>query len=114
MATTKNATSTSTKALEMLKKSQSVSERAEAFISGIQRDIKDERITVLERKIEKLKEKEFELSDFALETDANRGTRRMTQDDCKNRFAELMDTKYEIKMLELELKLKIEIYNELF
>jgi hypothetical protein len=113
MATTKASTSTN-KALEMLKKSKSVSERAEAFIGGIQRDIRDEKITTLERKIEKLKEKEFELSDFALETDANRGMRRMTQDDCKNRFSELMETKYEIKMLELELKLKTEIYSELF
>lgn len=111
MATAKKETSN---AMTMLQNAKSVSERAEAFYGGIKRDINDEVIVSLEKKIEKLKEKEFELADFSLETDVNRGQRRMTQEDCTNRFRELVDVKYKISILELELKMKSAIVKELF
>lgn len=111
MATKKEGNSL---AMTMLQNSKSVSERAEAFYGGIKRDINDEVIVSLEKKIEKLKEKEFELADFSLETDMNRGQRRMTQEDCTSRFRELVDVKYKISILELELKMKSAIVKELF
>jgi D-Tyr-tRNAtyr deacylase len=105
---------TKSKALNMLETSKTLSERASQYYTAIARDIKDSTITVLEKKIEKLKNKVFDLSDFTLEADANAGQRRMSQEDCQSQLQQLLDTQYAIKVLELELKLKTDIYKELF
>ncbi len=115
----KNATAakTATKdtvALSLLRKSKSTEERAEAFYNGIARDLKIDLIDDLTRKREKLEEEKFELEDFTLSTDQNAGQRKMTQEECKAKFARLIQIDYEIEILDLEIQVKSAAYEKYF
>lgn len=116
--TGKTATTTtkaaSTKGLDLLKKSKSTNERAEAFYNGIARDLKIDVIDTLTRKKEKLEEERFELEDFTLGTDVNAGMKKMTQDECKAKFARIIEIEYELEMLDLEIESKTAAYEKYF
>ncbi len=102
------------KAQELLKKAPSTSERAEKFIPGIKRSLQTNVIDKLIVQKEKIESKIFELASFDLETDVNRGVRRLTQDECEARFTEIINLEWELKLLEIEIKSKQESFNEYF
>lgn len=110
----KATTGGTTKGLDLLKKSKSTNERAEAFYNGIARDLKIDIIDNLTRKKEKLEEERFELEDFTLATDANAGLKKMTQDECKTKFARIIEIEYELEMLDLEIESKTAAYEKYF
>jgi len=101
-------------ALEMLRKTRSLEERAESFVEStkrnIQRDVLD---TLITRKL-KLKDKVFSLSNFSLLTDVNSGLKEMTREDVEARFKEIIQSEYELKLLEMEIKAKTEAFNFYF
>jgi len=101
-------------AFTMLKTAKSVNERADSYFKSIKRDLFDEQIKPLEKKIEKIDSELFDLQDFSLDTDKNRGKSRMTMEECKEQFTKIIEKQFEKTMIQLELKVKTESYNTLF
>lgn len=102
------------KALKLLKSNKTVAERADTFVVSIKRDIQREVIDKLTADKEKLDDEIFELGNFTLDTDHNKGLKTMSKDDCKTRFMRLIQAKYELKLVTLELKEKQAIFDEYF
>jgi TolA-binding protein len=102
------------KAITLLKTNKSVSERAERFAEGIRKELEYDMILSLEKKLDSMDDKIFELEDFSLNTDLNKGMRRMTQEECKGRFKDIINLNYEKKLLQLELNAKREAFEALF
>ena len=104
----------STKAIDLLKSNKSVSERAESYLVSIERDLKRDVIDALQVRKEKIEDSLFELKDFTLETDVNKGNVRMTKEDCKRRFEKIIDLEFELTLVEQELKIKSESFDKYF
>lgn len=104
----------STKAIDLLKSNKSVSERAESYYTSIKRDIQRDVVDELTKRKEKIEDDLFELKDFSLETDVNKGNVRMTKEDCKSRFMRIIDLEFELTLIEQELKIKSESFNKYF
>lgn len=102
------------KALSMLQKRKSTSERADQYFKSIRRNIEISLIFDLERKKEALEGKIFDLENFDLETDHNAGRSAMTQDQAEARFVELINANYELELLTLEIDSKKEIFAKYF
>jgi D-Tyr-tRNAtyr deacylase len=81
------------KALVLLKKSKSVDERAAQFVQVAKEDLYDDLIKPLKRKISDIDNSIFELTDFTLETNLNKGMRRMSSDDIKAQFTKVIELK---------------------
>ena len=69
-----------TKALELLKNNKTVKERAENYIVSVKRNIQRDVIDALVQKKEQMEDELFELTNFSLEMDANRGFEAMTKE----------------------------------
>jgi hypothetical protein len=102
------------KALTLLKKGKTTSERAERYAKTVKEDLFEEAIKPLERRILEIEDKIFELEDFNLETNLNAGMRRMDGEEVKRRFKSMIDLNYEKRLVELELATKKAVYNSLF
>lgn len=102
------------KALEMLRKRKSTSERADQYLKAIKRNLEIKLIFELERKKETLEGKIFDLENFDLETDRNAGRTALTQDEAEKRFEDLITANYELELLTLELDSKKAIFNKYF
>jgi hypothetical protein len=102
------------KALELLKTNKSVSERAENYIVSVKRNIQRDVIDALIQKKESMEDELFELTNFQLETDANRGFQAMTKETVEARFKKVIDLEYKLKLVELELKTKQESFDKYF
>lgn len=102
------------KALEMLKDSVSVSKRADKFVVSIKRNIQKDVIDALTTKKEKIEDDLFELGTFQLETDANKGLRALTKEECEVRFKRIIDLEYQLRLTDLELKFKQESFDKYF
>ena len=102
------------KALVLLKNNKTVTERAEAFAKSIKRDIQKDMLDPLITKQEKIEDEIFELENFTLNTDRNANLKAMTKEDCQARFARLIQAKYELTLVALELKVKQEAYANYF
>lgn len=102
------------KALELLKKAKSVDERAGKYAERIATSLKIKMILPLQEKVEAMEDKIFDLENFSLDTNLNKGQKTMTKDDCEKRFEEIINLKYEKGMLELELEAKKEAFEDLF
>lgn len=102
------------KALELLKTNNSVSERAENYIISVKRNIQRDVIDALIQKKEAMEDELFELTNFQLETDANRGFQAMTKETVEARFKKVIDLEYKLKLVELELKTKQESFDKYF
>jgi D-Tyr-tRNAtyr deacylase len=102
------------KALVLLKKSKSVDERAAQFVQVAKEDLYDDLIKPLKRKISDIDNSIFELTDFTLETNLNKGMRRMSSDDIKAQFTKVIELKYQKDLLEAELISKEATFNEYF
>lgn len=102
------------KALELLKTNTGVAERAENYVSSVKRNIQRDVIDALTAKKEKIDDELFELKNFSLETDANKGVIEMKREDVEKRFRKIIDLEYELKLLSLELTAKQESFEKYF
>jgi len=102
------------KALELLKTNTGVAERAENYVSSVKRNIQRDVIDALTAKKEKIDDELFELKNFSLETDANRGVVGMKREDVEKRFRKIIDLEYELKLVSLELTAKQESFEKYF
>ena len=102
------------KALELLKSNKSVAERAENYTISVKRNIQRDVIDSLTAKKEGIEDELFELTNFNLETDVNRGYQAMTKEAVEGRFKKIIDLEYKLKLVELELKTKQESFDKYF
>jgi archaellum component FlaC len=102
------------KALELLKTNTGVAERAENYVSSVKRNIQRDVIDALTAKKEKIDDELFELKNFSLETDANKGVIEMKREDVEKRFRKIIDLEYELKLVTLELTAKQESFEKYF
>lgn len=102
------------KALAMLKTNTSVKERAENYIVSVKRNLQRDVIDTLTAKKEAMEDKLFELTDFSLETDINRGQAMMTKEMVEKRFTEVIETEYRLKLIKLELETKQATFDKYF
>lgn len=104
----------SVKALDLLKSNKSVESRAESYAASVKRNIQRDVIDVLVAKKEAIEDQLFELTNFNLETDVNRGYQAMTKDAVEKRFTKIIDLEYELKLVGLELTAKQESFDKYF
>jgi hypothetical protein len=109
----KNLT-TGNKALELLKSNKTVAERAENYATAVKRNIQRDVIDTLTAKKEAIEDELFELTNFNLETDVNKGYQAMTKDSVEARFKKIIDLEYKLKLVTLELTAKQESFNKYF
>ncbi len=104
----------STKALDLLKSNKTVSERAENYIVSVKRNIQRDVIDAITAKKEAMEDELFELTNFNLETDMNKGYQQMTKESVEARFKKIIDLEYKLKLTELELAAKQASFNKYF
>lgn len=109
-----NKNSVNMKALDLLKSNKTVAERAENYATAVKRNIQRDVIDTLTSKKEKIEDDLFELANFNLETDINRGYETMTKDSVEARFKKIIDLEYELKLVDIELATKTEVFNKYF
>jgi hypothetical protein len=102
------------KALELLKTNKTVVERAENYITSVKRNIQRDVIDTLTSKKESIEDELFELGNFSMETDINKGYQAVTKETVENRFKKMIDLEYKLKLVELELKTKQESFDKYF
>jgi hypothetical protein len=104
----------SVKALDLLKSNKTVSERAENYIVSVKRNIQRDVIDALTAKKEAMEDELFELTNFNLETDINKGYQQMTKESVEQRFKKVIDIEYKLKLVSLELNAKQESFSKYF
>ncbi len=104
----------SVKALDLLKSNKTVSERAENYIVSVKRNIQRDVIDALTSRKEAMEDELFELTNFNLETDVNKGYQQMTKESVEQRFKKIIDIEYKLKLVSLELNAKQESFDKYF
>lgn len=104
----------SIKALNLMKANKSVDERSDAYVVSIERDLRKEMIDTLIERQEKIDDQMFELTNFTLDTDANKGLAQMSKEDCKTRFKKIINLEYEATLIAAELKIKQASFDKYF
>jgi hypothetical protein len=102
------------KALDLLKSNKTVSERAENYIVSVKRNIQRDVIDSLTARKEAMEDELFELTNFNLETDVNRGYQQMTKELVEQRFKKIIDIEYKLKLVSLELASKQDSFDKYF
>jgi len=102
------------KAVNLLKETTPVKERAEKYAVTIKRNLKTTCIDPVILQIEKLEVKLDTLLDFSLDIDLNKGIKPITCEEAEDRFKEVLNIEYELVLLRAELKAKQAIYDEYF
>jgi hypothetical protein len=102
------------KALDLLKSNKTVSERAENYVTSVKRNIQRDVIDSLTAKKEGMEDELFELTNFNLETDVNKGYQQMTKESVEARFKKIIDLEYKLKLITLELTAKQESFDKYF
>jgi hypothetical protein len=105
---------TGNKALELLKFNKTLAERAENYATAVKRNIQRDVIDTLIAKKEAIEDELFELTNFNLETDVNKGYQAMTKDSVEARFKKVIDLEYKLKLITLELVVKQESFDKYF
>lgn len=101
-------------ALKLLKKNRTTEERAEKYVERIKNSLSIKIITNLTERIEKIADNIYDLENFNLSTDLNKGEIQLTKEECEDRFIKIIELNYTKKLLELELKAKKEIFTHYF
>ena len=101
-------------ALKLLKKNRTTEERAEKYVERIKNSLNIKIITNLTERIEKIADNIYDLENFNLSTDLNKGEIQLTKEECEDRFIKIIELNYTKKLLELELKAKKEIFTHYF
>lgn len=111
---TEKQTKTQSKAHKLLASVKSVTERADKYADRIKKSLSISIIDNLQERIEKIDDKIFDLENFALETNLNKGMVQLTKEDCEKRFAQIIELKFEQSLLQAELNAKKAAFDELF
>jgi len=101
-------------ALDLLKTNKSVVERAEQYAERIKTSLYNSVILPLKNQIDKLDDEIFDLKDFSLDTNLNRGQKKMTKEDCESRFVAIIEKEFEKDLLKAQYESKLETYNAMF
>lgn len=102
------------KAKELLLNSTSSEVLATQYASSSKDYVQDEVIRPLEIKVKNLEEKLFDLNQFHLETDKNKGIEAITIADCKKRFKNIVETEVELSLVKIELEQYKKAYGKYF
>lgn len=101
-------------ALELLKTNKSVNIKADKYAPRIKESLRIKTILPLKEEIEAIEDQIFDLEDFSLDTDLNKGQKKLTKGECEDRFNQIIHLKYNKAILELEYKIKKESFDSLF
>ena len=102
------------RALQIMKNAKTVNSRASSYYKSAKKTVEFEVIQKLQRKLEEMEDKIFNEEDFTLQTDLNKGKAAISREECEKRFISLIEMRYEIKLLSLELETKKEAYEIYF
>jgi hypothetical protein len=102
------------KALSLLKENKSTKDRAVNYATSVKRNIQRDMIDVLISSKESIEDQLFELTDFTLDTDLNRGLAKITRNEVQDRFTKIINLEYELKFVDLELTAKQESFDKYF
>lgn len=102
------------KALDLLKANKTVEERAQAYVTSVKRNIKTDVIDALTKKKEKIEDELFELTNFTLDTNVNKGLNQMTKEDVETRFKKIIDLEYQLTLVDMEIKVKSASFDKYF
>lgn len=102
------------KALDLLKKSQSAVSRAEQYAPRIATSIATKLIDPLKVKIETIEDKIFDLENMGLDIDVNKGQRGVTKEEAEKRFIQIIELSYEKDLLKAQLSSYEKAYNVYF
>lgn len=103
-----------TRAFVMLNSVKSVKDRALQYSARIKTTLEVEMIHPLIEKVNKIDDEIYALEDFSLETDLNKGLRKLTKEDCEQRFKKIIELKYARALAVMERDSKIKAFNDLF
>lgn len=102
------------RAIDIMRKSDSVAARAVKYNKIIKRNLKKRLLDPLNDLKDQLEDKIDNLKDFSLDTNLNAGVKRIDREDCEKRFADLIQARYDLTVLKLEIGEKTAIFKELF
>lgn len=102
------------RAIDIMKRSDSVATRAVKYNRIIRRNLKKSILDPLNDQKDALEDKIENLKDFSLDTNLNAGVKRIDREDCEKRFKDLIQARYDLSMLKLEIDEKTSIFKELF
>ena len=102
------------KALKLLQSTKTGAERASNYIESIGRNIQNNVINVLKDKKEHIQDQIFDLENFDLDTNVNMGIVALTREDCEKRFAKIIELRFELALIEVELENKQATFDEYF
>lgn len=105
---------TAPRAQELMLKSKTVGERTDVFFERIKQSLNIKIILPLQEQVEELDDKIFELEDFSLSTDLNKGLRRLSKEDVEARFTKIMELEAEKTLLLLKLEAKQASFTKYF
>lgn len=103
-----------TKAVDIMKKTVSVNEKAEKYGKRIKRNLKVAILDKMNIEKEQIEDKIESLQEFSLDTDLNKGQRVITAEECEKRFAEIILLRRNLRLLEIDIRETSKIYNEYF
>lgn len=102
------------KVMSLLKSAPSVEAKATAYEKRIRENLEKEMIQPLKDKISRLETQIEDQLDFSLDTDLNKGVEKISRPEVEARVRKAIELKYDKSIIELELKLNQEAFNELF
>jgi hypothetical protein len=102
------------KALNLLKSSKTLEQRANEVIERIKKDTELSYIDFLQRKLDNIKDQIADLSNFSLETNINKGQMALSIEESKKRFLTILELEYQYRLTEKELEVKTVIFNDYF
>src|SRR6478736_5898610 len=102
------------KALNILERNLSATEKAPEYIKFIKRKLFREIIEKLEKEIEDKEDHIFSLLDMSITTDVNQGVVGVTKETAEKKFKAVIEAEYELELMKLELKAKRKSFKKYF
>lgn len=101
------------KAKALLGKVKSGTEKATKYYDRIRTSLK---MNLLEQKekINKINDQIYDLEEFQLETNINKGQSALTKEECENKFKEIFEAKKNYELSKLEYDLSVKTFEEYF
>lgn len=101
----------STVLFNILANNVTLGDRARSFHDSVKEDLELEMKSLRDKK-RKIEDEIHDKLDFSLETNHNAGVVALTREDVCNRFKEVMNLRYKLVQIELELKVKEDIVSD--
>lgn len=102
------------KAELLLNKSKSVIERASKYSKRIAKSLEIKMIDSLKENIEKYDDQIFDLENFSLKTDINKGRETLTKEEIEERFEKIINLHYQRDLATAKLKSIESAFNKYF